>query len=147
MQSIVNQRKNCCTPSATGEILLKKCRTNRPKKRFGLTCKAKLTFYADQKHDRFSIKAYIGQRYYNDHRQLKIHMGIKDLRVGAVNLGQSMQSAELNHSSMRNRIHQQYGVALNGDPSPTERIDVSQGVCTMYSSMSIRAPIRVVGNL
>jgi hypothetical protein len=74
-----------------------------------------------RQHDRFSIHAYNGQRYHNDHHQLKateIPIGIKDLRVETVKLGQSMHSADINLSSMRNRFHQQHGVALNNDLSP-----------------------------
>jgi hypothetical protein len=111
VQSLVNH-------SATGEPLLKKCRTSRPKKG-SETCKARLTFYPDQKHDRFSIKAYNGQRFHNDHHQLKsteIPIVIEDLRVETVKLGQSMPSTDINLSSVRNL--NQYGVALNGDPSP-----------------------------
>jgi hypothetical protein len=117
-QSLVNQRKNCRVRRASGEPQLKKCRTNRPQKGFGLTCKAKLTFYADRKHDRFCIKAYNGNRYHSNHHQLKaseIPTGIKDLSDETVKLVQSMHSAELNRSSIRNLVHQQSGVALKGD--------------------------------
>jgi hypothetical protein len=65
--------------------------------------------------------AYNGQRYQKDHPQLKsteMPIGIKNLRVETVKLGHSMQSTEINLSSMRNRFCQQYGVALKGDPSP-----------------------------
>jgi hypothetical protein len=117
-QSLVNQRKNCRPHSATKNPMPKKCRTNRPQKGFGSTCKARLTFYADHEHDRFSIKAYNGNRYHSDHHQVKsseIPIGVKDLGVKTVQLVQAMHEAELNRSSVRNLVYQQSGVALNGD--------------------------------
>jgi hypothetical protein len=112
-------RSNRNAPNFTGGALPKK--SKRPKKGLGSTCKARLTFHADQKHDRFSIHAYNGQRYHNDHHQLKsteIPIGTKDLRVETVKLGQPMHSSELNRSSIRNLAHKQSSVGLNGDPSP-----------------------------
>jgi hypothetical protein len=82
VQSLVNQRKNCRAPSATGEALPKKCRTNRPQKGTSVTCKARLTFYVDPDHDRFMIKAFNGQRLHSNHHQVKaeeITTGTKDL--------------------------------------------------------------------
>ena len=70
-QSLVNQRKNCRARSATKNPMPKKCRTNRPQKGFGSTCRARLTFYADNEHDRFSIHAYNGNRHHSNHHQVK----------------------------------------------------------------------------
>jgi hypothetical protein len=114
-QSLVNQRKNC---RAMGATLPKKTRTHRPKKGTGTTCKARLTFFADQQHDRFTIHAKIGHRYHNNHHQVKstdIPTGVNDLSAETVKLVQSMHEAVLNRTSIRNMVHQQSGVALNGN--------------------------------
>jgi hypothetical protein len=117
-QNLVNQRKKCRSRSATKNPLPKKCRTSRPQKGSASTCKARLTFYADPEHDRFSIKAYNGNRYHSNHHQVKaseIPIGVKDLGAKTVKLVQAMHEAELDRSSVRNMVYQQSGVALNGD--------------------------------
>jgi hypothetical protein len=118
VQSLVNDRKNCRARRANGEPLAKKCRTGRPKKGSGVTCKAKLTFFADPKHDRFCIKAYNGNRFHSNHHQVKasdISVGLNDLSDETVQLVQSMHKAQLNRSSVRNLVFQKSGVVLTGD--------------------------------
>jgi hypothetical protein len=119
-QNIVNQRNKCRSRSATKNPLPKKCRTKRPKKGSGSTCKARLTFYADLEHDRFSIQAYNGNRYHSNHHQVKaseIPIGVKDLGAKTVKFVQAMHEAELNHSSVRNLVYQQPTSPAIGTPS------------------------------
>jgi hypothetical protein len=116
-QNIVNNRKNCRKP--TGAPLPKKCRTKRPKQGCGsTTCKARLTFFADRKLDRFSIKSHNGNGIHSNHHPVKpaeISIGTNDLSDETVELVQSMHKAELNRSSVRNLVYQKSGVVLTGD--------------------------------